>query len=225
MKKTKKVIKKIPKKVVAFVMLIAMIFSYIAPLTNVLAVTTYGEGEKFITANLDNQLGFTIISKTINGEVWNNDEEDTHNAAKTIVDSFKWKESEDQNTFDVEEVSESDDAEEEDITPIEIVESAATVDNTENVSEEVEPVDVKDDIDYVGNEETEAPENPEDEDTPEREGAVLRPGRKRLYPCGDGRGEPGRGMPGGVAQRFHERIRLVHGGDGGRGLQGPGHCL
>ena len=60
MKKTKKVIKRIPKKVIAFVMLIAMILSYIMPLTNVDAVTVHGEGDKFINANLNNQLGFTV---------------------------------------------------------------------------------------------------------------------------------------------------------------------
>lgn len=78
MKKTKKVIKRIPKKVIAFVMLIAMILSYIMPLTNVDAVTVHGEGDKFINANLNNQLGFTVNSKTINAETWANDEDEFH---------------------------------------------------------------------------------------------------------------------------------------------------
>jgi len=78
MKKIKRVMKKIPKKIITLIMLTAVIFSYISPITNVLAVTVHGEGDKFITANLNNNLGFTVNNKTINADNWNNTEDEFH---------------------------------------------------------------------------------------------------------------------------------------------------
>lgn len=78
MKKIRKTVKKMSKKIISLIMLIAMIFSYIAPVTNALAATINGEGSKFITADLTNNLGFTIVSKTINEKSWADKEDEFH---------------------------------------------------------------------------------------------------------------------------------------------------
>ena len=79
MKNVKRVIKKIPKKIIAIVMLIAMIYSYVMPLTSV-AATEYGNTEdNFIKADVVNNTDFTF-SMTINSEDWENANDVFHGA-------------------------------------------------------------------------------------------------------------------------------------------------
>ncbi len=69
-KNINKVIKRLPKKIVAFTMVLAMVFTYFLPLTEVLANNTYGEGDYSINLDITNELGFTINSVTINSSPW-----------------------------------------------------------------------------------------------------------------------------------------------------------
>ncbi len=76
--KRKRVIKKLPKMVMALTMVFAMILSYfVMPITTVIALT-HGEGEKFITVDIANNLGFTITSATINSYNWTNAQDEYH---------------------------------------------------------------------------------------------------------------------------------------------------
>ena len=67
-----------------------------------------------------------------------NFDEDDDNVNFYFIDK---KESEDQNTFDVEEVSESDDDDEEDLTPIEIVETEETHTETDDIEDDADDDD------------------------------------------------------------------------------------
>ena len=62
---------------VEVVIVLAMFFSYIKPIAEVIALS-YGEGENFIKLDIDNDLGFTIDSVTINGDQWTNTEDEFH---------------------------------------------------------------------------------------------------------------------------------------------------
>ena len=50
--------------------------------------TMKGNNQTTVQHYIVGDYNYVLVHETI----WNNDEEDTHNAAKTIVDSFKWKE-------------------------------------------------------------------------------------------------------------------------------------
>lgn len=69
MKKFKKILKKMPQKCMTLLMIFAILLTYIAPLTNVIAAS-YGEGDKNIHVDLTNTLGFTVNSFTVNGNNW-----------------------------------------------------------------------------------------------------------------------------------------------------------
>lgn len=78
MKKIKKTFKKIPKKLIACMMLFVMVFTCITPLTKVLANNTYGEGEHSINLDIRNDEGFTIEDVTINSYPWNSAADEYH---------------------------------------------------------------------------------------------------------------------------------------------------
>ena len=71
MKKIKKTVKEVPKKTVAGIMLVAMVFTCVASLTKVIADT----GDVYINMNVDNELGFSITSVTVNDAAWHNSQE------------------------------------------------------------------------------------------------------------------------------------------------------
>ena len=77
MKRIKELFKKTPKKIIAFVMILAMIFPIKSSITKVTAAS-YGTGDEFITFGLDNEHGFTINSVTINNETWQSSMDEFH---------------------------------------------------------------------------------------------------------------------------------------------------
>lgn len=77
MRNKKKVMKKLPKIITALTMVFTMLVSYIAmPITTVIALT-HGDGEKFITMGIDNELGFTFTA-TVNDNTWADHEDEFH---------------------------------------------------------------------------------------------------------------------------------------------------
>ena len=57
------------KKLSAFIVAFAVLFSCIAPITKVFA-TSYGEGSKVLHMDIVNTLAFTVDSVTVNGDTW-----------------------------------------------------------------------------------------------------------------------------------------------------------
>ena len=57
------------KKVFKILMVFVMLISYVLPIGNVIALS-YGTGDKFITMDIDNKLGFNIGDVTVNGNKW-----------------------------------------------------------------------------------------------------------------------------------------------------------
>ena len=98
-KKLKNEIKKLPKRFMAFTMIFAMLFSYFAPITNVFALQSHGEGQHCFAFNMDDN-GFPVSSVTINGAVWNKTDDHryySNNNVYTIVikagkkgDQYPW---------------------------------------------------------------------------------------------------------------------------------------
>ena len=76
LKRTKKVMKKLPKKVIAITLVFAIVFSYFLPISNVLANNKYGEGEHKISLDITNNNNFTINSVTINAQPWTTPEDE-----------------------------------------------------------------------------------------------------------------------------------------------------
>ena len=77
MKGIKSVIKKSPKRSIAFLIIFTMLLSYIAPIINVVA-NSYGDGDNFINMDITNDIGFTINNVTVNGDEWTNHEDEFH---------------------------------------------------------------------------------------------------------------------------------------------------
>ena len=67
--------KNIFKKLMAFVIICAMTLSCFIPIVNVLA-ETFGNGTNSITVEIENTLGFTINSVTVNGYAWENNQDE-----------------------------------------------------------------------------------------------------------------------------------------------------
>ena len=57
-KKFKNEIKKLPKRFMAFTMIFAMLFSYFAPITNVFALQSHGEGQHCFAFDMDDSFLF-----------------------------------------------------------------------------------------------------------------------------------------------------------------------
>ena len=77
---TKKIvgeIKKIPKKILSLLLIFAIAYSYFMPITRAVAVS-HGEGEHYITMDINNELGFTINSVTINDANWTTSQDEYH---------------------------------------------------------------------------------------------------------------------------------------------------
>lgn len=77
-KNIKKVMKKLPKKIIAITMVLAMTLAYFVPLTKVLANNSYGEGEHSINLDIQNDEGFTIGEVTINSHPWTSPADEYH---------------------------------------------------------------------------------------------------------------------------------------------------
>lgn len=76
MRNKKKLMKKLPRIVTGITMVFTMLVSYIAmPITTVIAEVR-GEGEKFITMDITNELEFTINEVTVNSYEWTSENKD-----------------------------------------------------------------------------------------------------------------------------------------------------
>lgn len=65
------------KKFLKILMIFVMLFGYAAPALNVVALS-YGEGTNYITMDIVNDLGFSINSVTVDGNVWTSSADEFH---------------------------------------------------------------------------------------------------------------------------------------------------
>ncbi len=94
MKKVKKVIKLLPKKTIALLLLLSLTLNYFSPVVKVFAAT-FGEGDIILRVGIDsNEENFEVDSVTVNESAWNdnNDEFKTDDGQYRIVISVKEKE-------------------------------------------------------------------------------------------------------------------------------------